>query len=127
MSLIPPGFRKSTRTTEFYGTIYSLVIAFALWRDVNQFTLGILVVLAVASFNISRALYKRNRGLYSSCFLSGEWVITVAGHLILLHLSLFGSLERQKAAILIVVSQFVYNIGRGVAKGVGVKTQTIMR
>lgn len=127
MGLIAPGFRKSIKTTEFYGTIYSLVITFALWGDADPFNLGLLVVLAVSSFNISRALYKRNRGLYSSCFLSGEWLITVAGHLILLHLYLFGSLERQKTAILIVASQFVYNIGRGVAKGVGVKTQTIMR
>jgi hypothetical protein len=42
-------------------------------------------------------------------------------------MTLFGGLEREKAAVIIVMAQVIYNIGRGISKGVGVKTQTIMR
>ncbi len=127
VGLIAPGFRNSAKTTEFYGTLLAIILGLVLCRGCGPLVVGILVVCAIGSFNISRALYKKNRALFMSCFYSVEWWMTVSGHFFIAALSLFGGLDGWKAASLIVASQGIYNIGRGVSKGVGVKTQTIMR
>lgn len=127
MGLIPPGFRTSVKTTEFYGTLFVISMVFGLCWKSHPLVLCVLIHGAIASFNISRALYKKNRGLYSSCFISGEWWLTVLGISFVMGMAFYGGLEREKAALIIVMAQFVYNICRGISKGVGVKTQTIMR
>ena len=62
MGLIPPGFRTSVRTTEFYGTLMVILMVLGLCWKYNPFVLCVLIHGAIASFNISRALYKKNRG-----------------------------------------------------------------
>jgi hypothetical protein len=104
-----------------------ILLVIGLCWGCSPFLLCVLIHGAIASFNISRALYKKNRGVFSSCFVSGEWWLTVSGISFVVAMTLFGGLEREKAAVIIVMAQVIYNIGRGISKGVGVKTQTIMR
>jgi hypothetical protein len=127
VSLIPNGFRRSIKTTEFYGTIAAIIFIFLICRPLDVFLKAVCFAFIVSSFNVSRAMYKKNRGIYSSAMLSGEFLLTMLCNVFIVLCVLFYGIDRLKAAGLIAVTQAIYNIGRGVAKGVGVKTQTIMR
>jgi hypothetical protein len=127
MGLIPPGFRASFKTSEFYGTLVSMALVVMICAPLNASVAAASVGLLASSFNISRALYKRNRGIYSPAFKSGELALTALAHGFVIVSVLFLGLDRTHATWLMVGTQMVYNIGRGISKGVGVKTQTIMR
>ncbi len=127
MGLIPCGFRGSFKTSEFYGTVGIMALVLLVCRPLSALIPSVGICFLAASYNLSRALYKRNRGIYSPAFKSGEWVLTMAAHAFVTIAVLAMGLDRAYAVGLIVATQAIYNVGRGIAKGVGVKTQTIMR
>lgn len=126
MSLTPQGFRKSLFTTEMWGTVG--VFAFVgLLAKADPITAGVFFLVMVASFNVSRAIYKKNRGIYSSGLKTGEFYLTMVAHVVFGMMNKWGMIESATTIMLMGVNQAVYNLARGITKGVGVKTQVLMR
>lgn len=128
MSLTPGGFRRSGKTTEAW---MSIVVAFGIiiGCDLNgdSRTLMYLFSILSASFVVGRTIYKKNRSIPESSITSGEFFAVVSSHLIATVLFSAGKVNWHDFAIVTSCLQMVYNICRGIAKGVGVKTQVLMR
>lgn len=123
LGLVPRGFRRSIKTTELWGTVFSILVLFCLGPALLPYVVAGLAT----SFMVSRALYKKNRAITLSSFLSAEFGLCLVSHITTLYCMVEMGLPREKAALLFLAVQAIYNVTRGWAKGVGIKIQTIMR
>lgn len=120
--------RRFWLSTEFYMSVAVALLLLICWapRVPNpQFMIALSAVLD--SYMLGRSLWKKNRGQFYSGVKTSEFYMTICLHVCTLIAWSCGHLSPLWAALITAANQAVYNALRGLAKGVGVKTQFVVR
>lgn len=127
MSLTAPDIQVSTKTPELYLTALGLIVGGS-HTAATKTPHGIFVVAGLAaSFVASRAIYKAHRAVLRRWWAMSEVWATVFSHIACAAAAVAGILPSWQALVIGGVVQVVFNVGQGHAKGVGVKTQVLLR
>src|SRR5689334_13852752 len=116
--------RRFWLSTEYWLTAVITAVVWYYWRlAVNPDQLAIGVSALLASYVISRTLWKKNRGQFHSGVLTSELqALLVAQGWIIVDRHVLTPLL---ALVLLVANQAIYNVCRGITKSIGVKTQVV--
>jgi len=119
--------RRFWQSTEFYAvSLLSLVLMLMCERGAIPYLHGTAEIVAlILAYTTGRVLWKKNRGQFYSGLFTSEFGLTAVYSLWTLRIGFGGKVDPLYAVSGLVLLVCVYCIGRGLTKGIGVRTQVV--